>query len=214
MAKRGRPPKGVQEMAEETKVVQQFATDEDVEVAGIIADAKDVDEKEWEKVYLDIKKRGNYYDLVKSMNMLQLPKDCERMQEAKQRRYGWIAAENMSAKCDSSSIFYWTPVNKANHSMLPARMFNRQGGVYKEGSYLCYMPWKMYEARQSILEEKNRLKYDEPKEMFEKATPEVAHFDPTEGGRRSAGKAGDIVVQRVEDTSPAETYDEAGEYVA
>lgn len=187
-------------------------TDEDMLVSGIIAGAGAVDEEEWEKTYLDIKSRGNYFDLIRNMYPLHLPEVCEKMQEAKQKRYGWIGKENMEIKCEPSRIFYWTPVNRSNHPEVPAHLFNKHGGLMREGMYLCYMPWKMYAARCEMQEEANRVKYSDYDELMNRENEFAAHFDPTQGGTRGGGRPGDVVVETVDPIHPDDSYKEAGDY--
>lgn len=213
MAKRGRPRKIygergrlMKDKADET-VVHTVATEDDVAVAGVIADAKDVDEKEWEKVFLDIKARGNYFDLVRNMYPFQLPGLCQLAQETKQKKYGWIGRENMEIRCDSSRIIYWTPVNKTNHPDLPGTSFNKNGGVCREGMYLCFMPWRMYEARCEIEAEKARLKYEEQEDLYSKEDDFASHYKP------KPGPGGATVFEEATIEHPEESYRESGEYV-
>jgi hypothetical protein len=166
---------------------QVVSTDDEAAAAGLIASAGIVDEDEWEKVFLDIKSRGNYFDLVRNMYPFHLPDLLSGMQDRKERRYGFFDKESMQIKCDPSKLIYWTPVNAVNHPMLPQRSFDRHGGFCREGMYLCYMPWKMYAARQEIMDEANKLKYDlgddlvDKKAVTEKGTVEIDHYKPAEG---------------------------------
>ena len=204
-------PAGVGEPTKQN-IVAAIGTDEDLLVSGIVAGAGDVDEDEWEKTYLEIKSRGNYFDLIRNMYPLHLPEVCERMQEAKVRRYGWIGKENMEVKCEPSKIFYWNPVNHSNHPEIPAHLFNKHGGLMREGMYLCYMPWKMYAARQELMAEANRVKYMDHDEMLNKEDEFGGHFDPTEGGTRGAGRPGDVIMEEGVISHPDDSYTEAGEY--
>jgi hypothetical protein len=188
-------------------------TDADAAVHTLISGAGVVDEAEWEKVYLGIKQRGNYFDLVRNMYPFSLPKWCEQEQERKGRKYGWIARENMEVKCDPSKLIYWTPVNRNNHPRLPRPSFNKQGGVCREGHYLCYMPWRMYEARCDIQTELAKRPTLDQQEKANVDGEIGGHFDPTQGGRVSASKPGDSMIREATDTHPSEIYDEAGEAV-
>ena len=211
--KMGRPPKNPDAKAEDTP--RTVVSEEDVAITKTISSAAAVDEKEWEKVYLDIKSRGNYYDLARRMRVYELPKPCLRAQEKKKRKYAWFEARGgrLEEKCDSSQLFYWTPVNKTNHPTLPKHLFNKNGGIYKAGQYLTYMPWKMYEAYREMLDEISKQRYQELEDMTQKEGETAAHFDPTEGGTKSAATPGDVVYEAPEIEHPQESFSESGEYV-
>jgi len=197
---------------EEGAITQFVGTDEDLMVSGIIAGAGTVDEEEWEKTYLDIKSRGNYFDLIQNSYPFHLPKICQNKFEAQVARYGWIAKENMEAKCDPSSLFYWTPVNHNNHPELAKMMFNKHGGIIREGLYLCYRPWRMHTARQEMQNEMSRMKYEELDDMKSVDSEIGGHFDPTEGGRRGASRPGDVIVEEGVISHPDDAFSEAGDY--
>jgi hypothetical protein len=192
-------------------ISQFIGTDEDLMVSGIIANAGAVDEEEWEKTFLDIKNRGNYYDLIRNMYPLHLPEACQIRFDTKTAKYGWFGKENMEIKCDPSRLIYWTPVNHNNHPEIPKMMFNKHGGLMREGMYLCYMPWKMYEARQEMQKEMGRLKYEELDDMKNVDTEIGGHFDPTEGGRRGASRPGDVIMGEGVISHPDDAWQEAGD---
>ncbi len=188
------------------------ATEEDVAMAELISETGEFDADEFDKVFLDMKKRGNYFDLIRNMYPLQLPKICEAMYERKERKYAWWGKDSMESRCDPSQMLYYTPVNANNHPMLPAHSFNKNGGLYREGLYLCFMPWRMYEARQEIQGELAKAHAEEGLAIYGKEGETADHFDPTEGGTKSGGSSGDTVYEIGEDTHPEMVVPEAGEY--
>ena len=191
---------------DEGAITQFVGTDEDLLVSGIIAGAGVVDEDEWEKTYLDIKSRGNYFDLIRNMYPFHLPEVCQARFDAKAAKYGWFGKENMEVKCDPSRLIYWTPVNRNNHPEMAKMLFNKHGGIMREGMYLCYMPWKMYEARQEMQSEMSRMKYEELDDLKTVDTEIGGHFDPTEGGRRGASRPGDRIVEEGVISHPDDAY--------
>jgi len=196
--------------------VVRAESEEEASLRSIISDAPAVDEEEWEKVYMGIKEKGTYFDLIHNMNVLKLPKDLEDAQNRKEKRYGWIDKNNMDGKCDSSTIGpYWTPVNKVNHPNLTPHMFNKHGGVYREGMYLCYMPWRMKVARDQLQAELAKAPTESQKDKAEKVNEYGGHYDPTEGGTKSVGGSVDPSFGTIEteDTHPNEVYESTGESV-
>ena len=201
-----------EEKAQEKIIHTRSESEEEAALRSMIEEA-DVDVEEWEKVYLGIKEKGNYFDLVRNMYPFKLPEECERAQDRKEKKYGWPSADMMSSRCDASRLIFWTPVNRANHPDLAGHLFNKHGGIFREGHYLCYMPWRMHEARNEIQKEAAEMPTRELEERAQVETEVGGHFDPTEGGTKGASRSGDEIKAVGEDTHPDSLHEEAGEYV-
>lgn len=189
----------------------QYATEEDHVLSGMISEAGKPDMEEWEKIYIGIEKAGNVFDMARAMFPFTLPTECQKMHDAKQRRYGWISKENMETKCDPSRIFYYTPVNRNNHPSLPNTAFNKHGGVYREGLYLCWMPWKMWDKRSEVQKQLADAPWQSAQDRVSREGDGVGHFDPTNGGTKSGMSGSDIVYAEAEPTHPEDIFEEAGD---
>lgn len=190
----------------------RHSTEEDETMSSIVSEAQGPDIKRWEEAFLQVENQGNMYDLVHAAGYpFYMPKQCEAEWEGNRKRYGWISKDNMESKCDASKLFFYTPVNRNNHPMLPKTAFNKHGGIYREGLYLCWMPYRMWEKRNEVQTKMANLPWQAQEDRAKAEGEGVSHYDPTHGGTRSALSGADQVFQEAEISHPEDSYVEAGE---
>jgi hypothetical protein len=190
----------------------KITTEEDSAMEAIISDATLPDMTEWEKTYVGIREKGNIYDFAQRLYPFNLPDECMKLKKSCTYNYEWHTKEQMEIRCDPSRVFYVTPVNRSNHRMLPDNMFNKNGGIYREGQYLTFMPWRMYQAMNDVKMERAKGPQADFDAKYKRPAETGGYYDPQDGGRNpGAARPGDVVVHEMHDEHPSEIYESVGE---
>jgi hypothetical protein len=192
-----------------------FMTTEDARITDAIQSSKAYSDEEVDKIILGFENHDNLFEFLKTMNEFQLPEALQKMQDSGEQYFRWVDTsdpQTFDIQLNRQQ-FRWTPVNRMSHgNHLEKRFFNKNGGVMRGTSLLCWMPGKLHRAWMAFKHRLANAQWQQTSEKYSQKRSGIEFYDPSREGRSGILRTDPGFIHEADDKHPEDIFMESGEY--